>query len=431
MVKQMWLRAFGGTSRRAARNRRLRKLEVLEERRVLAAVSGHVIEDLNANGMIDPDEPGQAGVEVYIDANENGALDRFGAVLEPDHFDELEPIVLDGVTLSLAHEDNEIAPGQTIVARERVFASTGQHVFGTTELTAFNHFQRLRMDFDEPVDSVSIDFIGDRQFSGEIGVLEIYDGSGALLAEDRSEERLEFEYETLRLERAEGDIAFAVAYTQLIGLTGRFDALRINDAGSETWTITGAEGQYGIQNLDAGQYSLRQVVPESHEQTLPVDGGGNNVVVTTDDVEGVNFANALADAGSPWQNPLNPYDVNADGTVAPLDVLLIINEMNEPRYSEPGSGLLQPPPDPIPAYFDVDGDGYVVPKDAIEVINFINSPQSPVVESVEHQIGAALDHDSEDDSHSSAKKATSQDTQDPHTTEVELLHAAAVDRLFD
>ena len=64
--------------------------------------------------------------------------------------------------------------------------------------------------------------------------------------------------ETLRLERAEGDISYALAYTQRERLTARFDSLRINDAGSETWTITNSEGEYAFRDLDAASYRINQ-----------------------------------------------------------------------------------------------------------------------------------------------------------------------------
>ena len=69
------------------------------------------------------------------------------------------------------------------------------------------------------------------------------------------------------------------------------------------------------------------------------------------------------------QNPISYLDVNADGHLSPLDVLLIINFMN----SYPGGdgsvvGLAAPPP-----YYDVNGDGFISPLDALLVINWYNS----------------------------------------------------------
>jgi hypothetical protein len=88
----------------------------------------------------------------------------------------------------------------------------------------------------------------------------------------------------------------------------------------------------------------------------------------------VNLVSAM-----PWTNGDTPLDVNADGTVAPLDALLVINELNNHEFSSADTGLLPNPPDPThppqtEGYVDVDGDGYVSPRDALLVINQLNMP---------------------------------------------------------
>lgn len=71
---------------------------------------------------------------------------------------------------------------------------------------------------------------------------------------------------------------------------------------------------------------------------------------------------------SKHQNPIQKLDVDADGFISPIDVLLIINFLNfrgEPSVSV--IGLPDPPP-----YRDVNGDFFISPLDVLEVINFIN-----------------------------------------------------------
>ena len=76
---------------------------------------------------------------------------------------------------------------------------------------------------------------------------------------------------------------------------------------------------------------------------------------------------------APFQNPNQPYDVNNDGSISAIDVLLIINLLNL-HEDFPG-----PVPEPSgapfipPAYYDVNGDNHVTPSDAIEVTNYLNS----------------------------------------------------------
>jgi hypothetical protein len=51
-------------------------IESLEGRRLLAAITGTVFDDLNGNGVREAGEPGQAGAVVYIDSNHNGFKDK-------------------------------------------------------------------------------------------------------------------------------------------------------------------------------------------------------------------------------------------------------------------------------------------------------------------------------------------------------------------
>jgi len=71
----------------------------------------------------------------------------------------------------------------------------------------------------------------------------------------------------------------------------------------------------------------------------------------------------------PWQNEENTADANADGSVSPVDALVIINHINDQ-----GSGTLPvPPPTNIVFFFDTNGDGSVSPVDVLIVINLLNT----------------------------------------------------------
>ncbi len=73
----------------------------------------------------------------------------------------------------------------------------------------------------------------------------------------------------------------------------------------------------------------------------------------------------------PWQNPSNAFDVNNDGTIAPIDVLLVVNELNRRGSVELPNPPL--PPQVPPPYLDVDGDENLSPRDALLIINYLNS----------------------------------------------------------
>jgi hypothetical protein len=73
----------------------------------------------------------------------------------------------------------------------------------------------------------------------------------------------------------------------------------------------------------------------------------------------------------PYQNPTNPYDVDNDRSVSPLDVLTIINLINSIGASIPFDQLPESTP-----FVNVNGDNQIDPLDVLALINFINSRNS-------------------------------------------------------
>jgi hypothetical protein len=70
----------------------------------------------------------------------------------------------------------------------------------------------------------------------------------------------------------------------------------------------------------------------------------------------------------PFQNPVNPMDVNNNGFVTGLDALIIINKLNLT-----GPEVLPDDPPPPPYFFyDVSGDNRVTAIDALMIINRLN-----------------------------------------------------------
>ena len=90
----------------------------------------------------------------------------------------------------------------------------------------------------------------------------------------------------------------------------------------------------------------------------------------------------LLGSASPWTNPVQPTDVNADGAVTPRDALAIINQLNRggggslaDRVAPPILGDDALTTDP-PAFYDPTGDGEVTPRDALRIINQLNAGSS-------------------------------------------------------
>ncbi len=69
--------------------------------------------------------------------------------------------------------------------------------------------------------------------------------------------------------------------------------------------------------------------------------------------------------GSLFQNLRNRFDVNDDGVVSPIDVLVVINSIRRGGTRVIADG------EPNPPYVDVDGDLSVAPIDVLQVINFL------------------------------------------------------------
>ena len=94
--------------------------------------------------------------------------------------------------------------------------------------------------------------------------------------------------------------------------------------------------------------------------------------------------------GDPWQNASEPLDVNNDGIISPLDIILVINELNKPLFSNPDTHQLPNTPTApnipvaestkLASFVDVtgpDGEGrfFVTPLDALRIINHLNELQ--------------------------------------------------------
>ena len=104
------------------------------------------------------------------------------------------------------------------------------------------------------------------------------------------------------------------------------------------------------------------------------------------------------DEPAPWQNPNVRFDVSGDGTVVPLDVLRIINELNDPRFHDAQGKLPNERPDGG-SFYDVNGDGFVTTNDALQVINFLNAqavPEgewAPMIDAIQFQTNNHTDDD--------------------------------------
>ena len=75
-------------------------------------------------------------------------------------------------------------------------------------------------------------------------------------------------------------------------------------------------------------------------------------------------------SATPWQNEVNPIDVNGDQGASPLDVLELINQINGNSF--PGGVLPARVSSSPQSFYDPDGDGRLGPLDVLMVINELN-----------------------------------------------------------
>jgi hypothetical protein len=145
-------------------------------------------------------------------------------------------------------------------------------------------------------------------------------------------------------------------------------------------------GRLTVTDEDAGDTHTLSVLHDDFEldgdvlrlkagRSLSYDENNPTIIVpvTAVDSGGLSYTEQIAIIvlahPLPWQNEANAVDANADGSVSPLDALVIINYLNE---HGPGT-LITPPPTAIVIFYDTNGDGSVSPVDALIVINLLNA----------------------------------------------------------
>lgn len=157
-----------------------------------------------------------------------------------------------------------------------------------------------------------------------------------------------------------------------IGLAGAWigEITVIDPELADTHSLTVLDSRFEI--IDRNLYlKLGQAINGVAGQTLLVTiAATDNSGLSSSHIKALRLVDTPTDWECAYHWAPNPYDVNADGVVSPLDAILIINELN-------ASGPRDLPPLPIgrakPAFFDVACDAAVNTLDAVVVINVINS----------------------------------------------------------
>jgi len=156
------------------------------------------------------------------------------------------------------------------------------------------------------------------------------------------------------------------------GSTVNADSNQLDTGG----TSTGSANGQTVQPPPPGT-GTNSVVPDTTPPT-PDNEPGSTVNANSSqlDTGGISTGGSSGQTTQPpvgsvtaaWQNTSNPYDVNADNLVTPLDVLLVVNYLNfGPSMSLSGAYL------PGQPHIDVNADGHASPIDALIVIAGLNA----------------------------------------------------------
>lgn len=328
---------------------------------LVPGINGFVWIDKNKNGLRDLGEDGVEGWAIEVSDAQGNPLSLSGQI-EPDDY-------ADGVLASDFRTDLTVrVVGADSDGRVAVFPDTGAST-GTKTFRGFSlgsqtflsnwtpSSRRLQIDFSSPTSAVSIDAIGPN--ANSFGRLEAYNASGQLLGRATTGRLANGEVETLALQRGQADIAYVIIGGHM-NSSVKLDNFRF---GPQLSLTTSTMGGYAIAGLPTGTYTV-EVTPPVGFRAL---SGASTLVTVTAGQATIDADFGFETSVSLWQNPRDPLDVNDDMMVSPLDILLIINDINARGVRNlRGSGLSTPP------FIDTSGDGIVSALDILRIINFLN-----------------------------------------------------------
>jgi subtilisin-like proprotein convertase family protein/uncharacterized protein (DUF2141 family) len=230
---------------------------------IYGSISGQKYQDENRNEIKDPSEQGLAGWTIYLDQNFDSQMVTSGGV-DPDSYDAgaLLNDYFTGVTFTaLGGSSPDVYAGPP----QGGFASTGSLAFTRNGPYGWSGSQRLRIDFDSPKNSVSIDAIAD-DFN-DYGILEAYDQFGNFITSYLTGGLGVGGVETMTVFSSSPNIAYVIAsgvYGEVINLDNLYYEY------IDPWTVTDENGNYSFTQLDSGNYVVQEVLQYGWEQ---ISGG--------------------------------------------------------------------------------------------------------------------------------------------------------------
>ncbi|MEM7475748.1 MAG: PKD domain-containing protein [Planctomycetota bacterium] len=144
------------------------------------------------------------------------------------------------------------------------------------------------------------------------------------------------------------------------------------DSSGVSFNITTEDERFEVVN---GQLSFRQQNYASIDAIPPATTSFDVILTDTKDVNNQIYHTVRIPVLAnpyPWQNSKQQFDVNTDGFVTPIDVLLVISELNVGDVSGNTSTLPETREFMLPL-LDTSGDGFISAIDALLLISFLNT----------------------------------------------------------
>lgn len=325
-------------------------------------IQGLVWNDQNRDGEWQAIESAVANARVRLVDNNRQPIVLRGTI-EPDNYQTgAIPTNQNGVLVEAIGEDSN----GTVGVFEDSDATTGTKVFrpySPAQISYATSFrgvqQQLKATFARPTSSVSIDAIA--VSGGTIARLDAYNSEGKVVRRFQTSPLNAGGIATMQVTSDVADIAYVIAH----GMNDSSIKLDNLVIGPATETTTLPNGSYLLTGIPTGTYQVEVIPPSSRfEIVQPSTGLRSSSVVIGTPTAHVDFILGL----SVWQNQTRRNDVNNDGLITALDVLIVINEINRNGARPLEGTMLVPPP-----YYDVDGNRNIEALDALIVINYINA----------------------------------------------------------
>ena len=338
-------------------------LGAIRDTTAVPGIQGLVWNDQNRDGQWQAIETAIANARIRLVDNARQPI-ILQTKIEPDSFpDGTIATNQSGVLIEAIGED---ASGAVGVFADSA-ASTGTKVFRPFSASQLNYqdsfrgnLQQLKVTLAQPSTSVAIDAIAGNE--GTIARLDAYNSAGKLIRRYQSPSLSNGGRVTMQVISDSANIAYVIARA-INNSKIKLDNVVIGPA---TETRTSANGSYVLPGIVTGNYQVEVTPPTAFEAVQPTTGLRSASVISGAPLTHIDFT--LAASVSPWQNQTLRHDVNNDGLITALDVLVVINEINRNGARPLDGSTLTPPP-----FYDVDGNRSIEALDVLIVINFINA----------------------------------------------------------